>query len=120
MMRHFRKRELLLYLALSRTPTDAVDGLVVRRKNRFRITTNGDHDLPVAANVLDRQFKLAASNKVWATDITYIWACEGWVYLAVVIDLYAHRAIGWQQSARIDTDLVSRALEIVIGQRNPR
>lgn len=94
-------------------------GLVVKRKQRFRVTTNSRHDLPVAENVLDRQFAPAAPNRVWATDITYIWTREGWVYLAVVIDLFSRRVVGWQQGARIDTGLVTRALRMAIGQRKP-
>ena len=93
--------------------------LVVKQKRRFQVTTDSKHDLPVAPNVLDRQFNPSAPNTVWATDITYIWTREGWVYLAVVIDLYARRVVGWQQGKRMDTGLVIRALEMAVGQRKP-
>ena len=70
-------------------------GLIVKRKRRFILTTDSKHSYPVAPNILSRQFNPAQLNQVWATDITYIWTLPGWLYLAVVIDLYSRRVIGW-------------------------
>lgn len=67
-------------------------GLVVKRKKRFVLTTDSKHTLPVADNVLNRDFTLTENNRVWATDIIYIWTLQGWVYLVVVVDLYSR---GW-------------------------
>lgn len=64
------------------------DGLRAKTKRRFKATTNSEHNLPVAPNLLDRNFSPEAPNQVYAGDITYIWTCEGWLYLAVVIDLF--------------------------------
>jgi putative transposase len=94
-------------------------GLVSKRRRRFRATTDSKHELPVAANVLDREFDVAEPNAVWAGDITYIWTGEGWLYLAVLIDLFSRRVVGWSLSSRIDTELVLRALRMALMQRRP-
>lgn len=94
-------------------------GLVVKPKRRFRVTTDSNHGLPVAQNVLDRQFSPCAINRVWASDITYVWTVEGWLYLAVVIDLYSRRVVGWAMSNRADKALVIRALMMAIAMRQP-
>ena len=94
-------------------------GLVVKRKKRFVLTTDSNHMLPVAENVLDRDFTPAKKNRVWTTDITYIWTLQGWVYLAVVIDLYSRRVVGWYLDRRMETALVIRALMMAINLRNP-
>lgn len=94
-------------------------GLAVKRKKRFVLTTDSKHTLPVAENVLNRDFAPAQKNLVWTTDITYIWTLQGWVYLAVVIDLYSRRVVGWHMDRRMETALVSRALMMAINLRNP-
>ena len=94
-------------------------GLVVKRKRRFVLTTDSNHALPVAENVLNRDFTPAQKNRVWTTDITYIWTMQGWVYLAVVIDLYSRRVVGWHIDRSMETALVSRALMMAINLRNP-
>jgi len=93
--------------------------LVVKRKKRFVLTTDSQHALPVAENVLNRDFTPTGKNQVWTTDITYIWTLQGWVYLAVVIDLYSRRVVGWHVDRRMETALVSRALMMAINLRNP-
>jgi transposase InsO family protein len=93
--------------------------LVVKRKKRFVLTTDSKHGLPVAENVLNRDFAPTEKNRVWTTDITYIWTLQGWVYLAVVIDLYSRRVVGWHVDRRMETALVSRALMMAINLRNP-
>ena len=94
-------------------------GLVVKAKRRFRVTTDSRHGLPVAANVLARQFNPTGVNQVWASDITFIWTQEGWLYLAVVIDLHSRRVVGWCIDRRMTQALVIRALRMAIAQRKP-
>ncbi len=67
------------------------DGLVARPKKRFRVTTQSDHDHPIAPNLLKRDFSAKAPDRVWVGDITYVWTTEGWMYLAVLIDVYSRR-----------------------------
>jgi len=94
-------------------------GLEVKYKRRYKVTTDSNHDLPVAANVLNRAFSPQAPNQAWGTDITYLWTQEGWVYLAVVIDLYSRRVVGWSTDKRMHKSLVIRALMMAINLRKP-
>lgn len=94
-------------------------GIRSQRRRRFRATTDSNHTRPVAANVLAREFNVAAPNAVWTGDITYIWTGEGWLYLAVLIDLFSRRLVGWSLGARIDTELTRRALRMALVQRRP-
>lgn len=94
-------------------------GLVVKLKRRFRVTTDSQHSLPVAENVLNREFNPPAPNRVWAGDITYVWTIEGWLYLAVILDLYSRRVVGWCLDKRMTKSLVSRALMMATNLRNP-
>lgn len=95
-------------------------GLVVKRKKRFVLTTDSNHKEPVADNLLNREFAPAARNQAWTTDITYIWTLQGWVYLAVVLDLYSRRIVGWSIDRQMETALVSRALMMAINLRKPK
>jgi putative transposase len=94
-------------------------GLEVQAKRRFKVTTDSNHRLPVAPNVLNRDFSPEAANRVWGTDITYLWTAEGWVYLAIVIDLYSRRVVGWSMDERMTKALVIRALMMAINVRRP-
>ena len=94
-------------------------GIVAKHRRKFRATTNSDHDLPVAANVLDRQFNPPAPNQVWVSDITYVPTGEGWLYLATVMDLAFRGIVGWAMSERIDRTLVCTALTTALQQRHP-
>ena len=96
-----------------------VQGLVARRRRRFCRTTDSNHLFPIADNLLDRNFKTSAPNRVWVTDITYIETREGWLYLAAIIDLYSRAVVGWATSARIDTELCLAALNMAIQWRRP-
>jgi putative transposase len=91
-----------------------------RQGRRFRVTTRSDHDYPVAPNVLNRDFTAAQPNQRWAGDITFIWTLEGWLYLAVILDLFSRRVIGWATSNRIDRYLVLRALTMALDSRSPQ
>jgi len=93
--------------------------LKVKQKRKYKVTTDSRHNLPVAENVLNRQFSPQAPNQAWGTDITYLWTQEGWVYLSVVIDLYSRRVVGWSMDRRMKKALVIRALMMAINLRNP-
>jgi len=94
-------------------------GLRGRRRRRFRRTTKANPNHPVAANELDRCFRTTAPNQAWVSDISYLWTTEGWLYLAVVIDLYSRRVVGWAMGERIDQALTLRALEMALTGRKP-
>jgi transposase InsO family protein len=89
-------------------------------KKRYRVPSGRRAVGPVAANVLDRQFTPKQPNEAWAADITYIRTDEGWLYLAVVIDLFSRRVIGWSMQDRIGRDLVMAAVAMAIAQRQPK
>ena len=86
---------------------------------RFVHTTNSAHEFAVAPNLLKREFAVEAPNKVWVADITYVPTAQGWLYLAVVIDLFSRRVVGWAASARIDAHLALTALERAFESRRP-
>jgi putative transposase len=91
-----------------------------RHKRRYKATTDSRHDLPVAPNLLDRNFSPACPDQVWTADITYIPTAEGWVYLAVVMDLYTRMIVGWSMGARVTRDLVLDALRMAYFRRRPK
>jgi len=92
-------------------------GLEGRRKRRFRATTDSKHRFSVAPNVLMRDFDVEAPNTAWVTDITYLATLEGWLYLAVILDLFSRRVVGYAMSERIDRALVLEALRKALVQR---
>lgn len=94
-------------------------GLACKTKRRFKATTDAKHDLPIAPNYLDRQFDVARINQVYAGDITYIRTHQGWLYLAVVIDLFSRQVVGWSMAAHMKTQLVNDALLMAIWKRKP-
>jgi len=94
-------------------------GVSAKQSKKYRVTTDSNHRLPIAPNHLDRQFTVNAPNRVWVSDITYIWTKEGWLYLAVVIDLYSRQIVGWSLNTRINTRLVIDALRMAIWRRHP-
>jgi putative transposase len=96
-----------------------LEGLKARQKRRFKATTYSDHGLPVAANLLDRDFHPQAPNHAWAADISYIPTAEGWLYLAVVMDLYSRLVVGWAMSGRATRKLALDALGMALGRRRP-
>ena len=95
-------------------------GIKARGKRKFVVTTDSKHDLPIAPNLLQRNFTADAPNQVWTGDITYIATDEGWLYLAVVLDLFSRQVIGWSMGSRIDTDLVLNALLMALWRRQPK
>jgi putative transposase len=95
-------------------------GIRARTCRRFRVlTTDSRHSLPIAPNRLARQFQPAARHQVWTMDITYIPTAEGWLYLALVEDLYSRKIVGWAMSDRIDSELVAAALNMALAQERP-
>ncbi len=91
----------------------------VRSKKRFKATTNSKHKQPVFDNLLKRKFDVEQKDQVYVSDITYIWTQEGWLYLAVVIDLYSRKVVGWSMSSRMKAQMVCDALRMAIWQRRP-
>jgi transposase InsO family protein len=96
-----------------------VEGIRAKTVKKWRATTQSNHPLPVAENTLNRQFTVEAPNRVWAGDITYVWTAEGWLYLAVVLDLYSRAVIGWAMGARLTGDLAQDALTMALQHRTP-
>jgi len=95
-------------------------GIQARGKRRFRVmTTDSRHDLPIAPNLLDRNFTVVTPNTAWSGDITYIATEEGWLYLAVVIDLFSRQVVGWSMRPDMRSNLVIDALEMAWYQRRP-
>ena len=94
-------------------------GLKVRCKRKFRITTNSKHRHPVAENLLNREFTANQPNQKWVTDITYLPTHEGWIYLAVVMDLFSRKIVGWAMRKTLHTELVVAALEMAQWTRRP-
>jgi transposase InsO family protein len=96
------------------------EGLVARhRRRRFIHTTDSRHGFPVAPNVVNRNFTPDGPNRVWATDITYIHTRQGWLYLAVILDLYSRKVVGWSMQPGLDRRLVLDALDMAIDARRP-
>jgi transposase InsO family protein len=94
-------------------------GITARPRRRYRRTTDSNHGLAVADNVLERNFNVSCPDTVWATDITYVRTWQGWLYLAVVIDLFSRRIVGWSMAGHMRTDLVLNALAMALGHRVP-
>jgi transposase InsO family protein len=90
-----------------------------RMKKRRMCTTDSNHAFPIAPDLVGRDFTAQAPNKIWVTDITYIWTREGWLYLAAIVDLYSRRVVGWATSERIDTKLCLAALRQAVLERQP-
>jgi len=91
----------------------------VKRRKRLKKTTDSNHSLPIAPNLLNRQFEVPAPNVVWCADITYLWTMRGWLYLAVVIDLYSRKIVGWAMDNSMKSSLVEQALSMAYWHRKP-
>ena len=95
------------------------NGLRVKTTRRFKVTTNSDHKRPVAPNLVKQKFTAAAPDRLWTGDITYIWTAEGWLYLAVVLDVFSRRIVGWSMNRRMTDDLVVAAFKNALVRRRP-
>lgn len=93
--------------------------LVAITRRRFRKTTDSKHNFPIAPNLLGRDFTAVNPNTSWVTDITFIWTLQGWLYLAVIIDLFSRRVVGWSTSRNVDRHLALAALDMAVRQRHP-
>lgn len=94
-------------------------GLKARHRRHRTVTTDSQHSDPVAPNLLDRDFSAPAPNSKWVTDITGVWTAEGWLYVAVVLDLFSRLVVGWAMAAHRDAELVEQALHMALGRRHP-
>lgn len=95
-------------------------GVQVRHRRKYKVTTNSNHQQPVFDNLLSREFDVPQIGQVYVSDITYIWTQEGWLYLAVVIDLCSRKVVGWSMSTRMKAQLVCDALRMAVWQRRPK
>ena len=95
------------------------NGIRARHKRRYKVTTDSKHGMPVAENLLNRQFTPTTPNQVWTSDITYLWTDEGWLYLAIVLDLFNREVIGWSIKTRMTADLATDALLMARFRRRP-
>jgi len=96
------------------------NGLKALQKRRFKRTTDSHHHHPIVPNLLDQDFVCDTSDQKWGADISYIWTAEGWLYLAIVLDLYSRRIVGWETSDRLKKDLATTALVRAIAIRQPK
>ena len=94
-------------------------GLRAKTAQKYKATTDSKHALPVAPNLLERRFDVPAPNTVWVSDITYLWTRQGWLYLAVIVDLYSRKVVGWSLRERMTADLVCEALDAAVRARRP-
>jgi len=94
-------------------------GLRSRTKKKFKATTNSSHNLPIAPNLLNQDFTADTPDSAWVGDITYIPTDEGWLYLAVLVDLFNREVVGWSASSRMTRQLAIDALQMALGHRNP-
>jgi putative transposase len=95
------------------------NGLKARQKRRFKRTTDSQHGFPIAPNLLEQDFSAGRPNLKWNADISYVWTNEGWLYLAVVLDLFARRVVGWAVSDRLHQELALKALRKALAIRRP-
>jgi len=91
-----------------------------KTKKKFKVTTNSKHKLPIAPNLLEQDFLVSKPDRVWVSDITYIWTKQGWLYLCTVIDLYSRKVVGWSMNKRMTKALVITALKQAYIRRRPR
>ncbi len=98
----------------------ALHGIKAKAKKKYKATTDSKHNLPVAPNLLGRQFAVSVPNRVWTSDITYIATDEGWLYLAAVIALFSRQIVGWSMQPRMKKELVIDALRMAWFRRHPK
>ncbi len=93
--------------------------LAARTRRRFRATTDSKHSFPIAPNLLERDFTATGPDEAWVTDITFLWTTQGWLYLAVILDLFSRRVVGWATSRNVDRHLALAALDRALTLRRP-
>lgn len=95
------------------------NGIVAKTKKKFKVTTNSKHNKPIAENLLKDNVTVTEPNRIWVSDITYIWTREGWLYLMVILDVFSRNIVSWSMSDRLTSDLVLKGLWQAIGKRKP-
>lgn len=90
-----------------------------KTKRKFKVTTHSKHKKPLSEDLVKRDFTASAKNELWTSDITYLWTREGWLYLAVILDVYCRKIVGWALESSLSSKLVSKALLKAINSRNP-
>lgn len=95
------------------------NNIKAKTKKRFKVTTHSQHSHPIAENLLGQNFTVQHPDQVWASDITYLWTREGWLYLAVILDLFSRRIVGWSLSHRLSQELVLNAFQQALWRRRP-
>jgi len=95
------------------------NGIRAKTTRKFKVTTDSKHTQPVAENLLRREFEVKQPNAVWTSDISFVWTRAGWMYLAVVLDLFSRRIVGWAMDKRMKRQLIINALVMAIGRRRP-
>jgi len=93
------------------------NGIRAKTKRKFKVTTHSDHKEPISPNLLNQDFTATEINKVWVSDITYIWTWEGWLYLAIIMDLCSKSIVGWSLWERLTRRLVIDAFNQAVGRR---
>ena len=94
-------------------------GVECKQRRRYRTTTDSRHRMPIAENVLNRDFTAESVNQKWVADLTYLWTQEGWLYLAAVLDIFSRRVVGWALADHMREELVENALHMALGRRCP-
>lgn len=94
-------------------------GIRSKMRRKFKATTNSNHGLPVAPNLVKRDFTAKAPNRLWVTDITYLWTDEGWLYLAAIIDVFTRKVVGWAMKDRLTLPLALEALDMAVTRQRP-
>jgi len=95
------------------------NNIIAKTKKKYKVTTNSKHNNPIAPDLLCKNFVAGRENEVWTSDITYIWTKEGWLYLAVILDIYSRKIVGWSLEKHLRSELVKKALLKAISIRNP-
>ncbi len=96
-----------------------LNGVFRKCRRKFKVTTDSKHNMPVAPNLLNREFAVDKPNKAWVSDITYVWTTQGWLYLAVFIDLFNRKVVGWSMDTRISRELVIDAFDMAFANCYP-
>jgi putative transposase len=94
-------------------------GLRAKSRRKYKATTDSNHALPIAPNLLEQNFSADRPDAVWVSDITYVWTRQGWMYLAVILDLCSRKVVGWSLADRMTASLVCEALDVAVNQRQP-
>jgi len=95
------------------------DGIIARRHRKYRKPISEQRIKPIAENILNREFRVEAKNRVWVCDVSYFWTRNGWLHLAIVMDLFSRNIVGWSMNDRIDKELTQNALQMALDTRQP-